>query len=302
MISPEALKPGDRIRIVAPARKISLEELGPALEQIKAWGFEAYYTDELFAEDHQFAGTDEVRARDLQAALDDPFCKAILCARGGYGSVRIVDQLNYEGLKENPKWLLGYSDITVFHNALHREGFASLHCTMPIDFKRCTQASLDSLNQALTGSSYSIKADAHTYNHHGSVEAPIIGGNLSMLYSLLGSAEALDLKGKILFIEDLDEYLYHVDRMFYNLKRNGYFNDLAGVVVGSLTDMNDNTIPFGEQAEDIAARHFSELNIPIGFGIPAGHLNDNQTLIFGLNAALDVDSNGTTIRFENAEK
>lgn len=302
MIRPAPLKAGDRIRIVAPARKISLEELQPALNQIEAWGFEAYYTEDLFATHHQFAGADEIRARDLQAALDDPQCKAILCARGGYGSVRIVDQLNYEGLKENPKWLLGYSDVTVFHNALHREGFASLHCTMPVDFKRCSSASLDSLYQALIGSNYSIKADAHAYNHLGSVAAPIIGGNLSMLYSLLGSAEALDLKGKILFIEDLDEYLYHVDRMFYNLKRNGYFTELAGVIVGSLTDMNDNTIPFGEQAEDIAARHFAELNIPIGFGIPAGHLNDNQTLIFGLNAALNVDSDGTTIRFENAEK
>lgn len=302
MIRPQALKPGDRIRIVAPARKISLEELEPALAQIEAWGFEAFYTPELFAEENQFAGKDSIRQRDLQAALDDPKCRAILCARGGYGSVRIVDQLHYQGLKTQPKWFLGYSDVTVFHSALHREGIMSMHCSMPIDFKRATEASLNSLQLALKGEAYAVNAEEHPYNKPGSCEAAIIGGNLSMLYSLLGSPEQLDLHGKILFIEDLDEYLYHVDRMFYNLQRNHYFENLAGILVGSLTDMNDNKIPFGEDAEEIARRHFEHLDIPIGFGIPAGHLNDNQTLIFGLSAQVQVDSNGTSIRFSHADQ
>lgn len=294
---PASLQPGDRIRIVAPARKISLGELEPALRQIEAWGFEPFYTEALFASENQFAGSDEVRARDFQAALNDPLCKAILCARGGYGSVRIIDRLDFSGFRKAPKWIVGYSDITVFHSAVQAWGIASLHGSMPINFPSNSMASLNSLLSALRGEAYSIGAPAHAFNTQGRVKAKLAGGNISMLYSLLGSAQALDLKGRILFLEDLDEYLYHLDRMMYNLGRNGYLQGLAGIVVGSLADMNDNRIPFGETAEEILARHFKNLEIPIAFGMPAGHLSDNQALIFGLETELEVDSQQTLIRF-----
>lgn len=302
MIRPPALKNGDRIRIVAPARKISREELKPALQQIADWCFEAYYTERLFAEDHQFAGNDHTRIADFQEALDDPECSAILCARGGYGSVRLIDHLQFNGFKAHPKWLIGYSDITVFHSALHNLGFASLHATMPINFPSNSSASLNSLLSALSGKQYAIEAPVHRFNKVGQCKAPVIGGNISMLYSLLGSPQQLNCKGKILFLEDLDEYLYHVDRMLYNIRRNGYLDQVAGIIVGSLSDMNDNTIPFGASAEEILNRHFQDLDIPIAFGIPAGHLNDNQTFIFGLDVQLEIDSQKTIIRFPDESK
>lgn len=299
---PASLLPGDRIRIVAPARKISLSELEPALRQIEAWGFEPYFTEDLFATENQFAGSDEIRARDFQAALDDPLCKAILCARGGYGSVRIIDQLDFSGFQKLPKWIVGYSDITVFHSAVHQFGIASLHASMPINFSTNSSASLNSMLAALRGEAYEITAPKHHFNKTGKVKASLAGGNISMLYSLLGSAQALDLKGKILFLEDLDEYLYHLDRMMFNLARNGYLKELAGIVVGSLADMNDNAIPFGKTAEEILHDHFRNLDIPIAFGVPAGHLSDNQALIFGLEAELEVDSQQTLIRFADESK
>ncbi len=299
MKSPEPLKKGDRIRIVAPARKISREEMEPALEKIKAWGFEPYCSEDLWAEHHQFAGKDELRIRDFQAALDDPECKAILCARGGYGSVRLIDALNFEAFKHQPKWLIGFSDITVFHLALHNLQFCTLHASMPINFKTNTSKSLVSIKQALVGEDYEIIAEAHPYNRPGLMEGQIIGGNLSMLYSLLGSPTSIETEGKILFFEDLDEYLYHVDRMMWNLKRNGYFNQIKGVLIGTLCDMNDNTIPFGETAEEIVHRHFMEYDFPVAFNIPAGHQADNQCLIFGKQVRVQIDSDQTLISFQN---
>lgn len=299
MRSPQSLRPGDRIRIVAPARKISLEELEPALKQIKDWGFEPFYTPDLWAEEHQFAGSDEIRARDFQAALDDSTCKAILCARGGYGSVRIIDQLDFSNFEKSPKWLIGFSDITVFHSTLHHYGWCSLHASMPINFASNTSKSLNSIYQALRGEAYQIEAPYHRFNRLGLITGEIIGGNLSMLYSLLGSSNSLKTKGKILFFEDLDEYLYHVDRMMWNLKRNGYFNGIKGVLIGTLTDMNDNTIPFGESAEEIVKRHLGKYDFPVAFGLPAGHQSDNQCLIFGKQAQVHILEHQTVIRFPN---
>lgn len=301
MIRPPKLERGDGIRIVAPARKISLAELQPAIEQIEAWGLQVLYSEKLFAQEHQFAGSDAIRIADFQEAIDDPHCKAILCARGGYGSVRIIDSLDFSSFKQRPKWIIGYSDVTVFHSALHGLGFASLHASMPIDFHKNSLQGLKSLKQAISGSDYRIEAPANSRNKVGSAKAPIVGGNLSILYSLLGSRDSIDTKGKILFLEDLDEYLYHVDRMMFNLKRNNYFDEAAGIIVGALSDMNDNSIPFGESAADILNRHFQDLSIPIAYDIPAGHLNDNQALIFGIETELKVDSHGSTISFSHEE-
>lgn len=299
MKRPSSLKAGDRIRIVAPARKISKEELEPALAQIRKWGFEPYFTEKLWAESHQFAGDDSTRITDFQEALDDPECRAILCARGGYGSVRLIDSLNFRAFQKSPKWLIGFSDITVFHSALHNLGWCTLHASMPINFAANTSQSLTTIYKALTGEDYQITAPHHRSNRTGLMQGEIVGGNLSMIYSLLGSPSSIDPKGKILFFEDLDEYLYHVDRMMWNLKRNAYFEAIEGILIGTLTDMNDNNIPFGESASEIVARHFSDYSFPVAFGIPAGHQSDNQCLIFGQQVRVSVDSSQTLIRFQN---
>jgi len=297
MKRPPSLKPGDAIRIVAPARKVSLEDLQFALQQIESWGLRAIFSEELFASENQFAGADSIRAADFQSALDDPNANAILCAKGGYGSVRIIDQLDFSNFIKRPKWIIGYSDITVFHSSLNNLGIASLHASMPLDFKRNTEDSFLSLRSAIAGQGYTISSPNHPFNKTGEITAPILGGNLSMLYSMLGSDSSIDLSGKILFLEDLDEYLYHVDRMMYNLARNNYLKKAAGIIVGGMSSMNDNSIPFGSTAEEILAQHFEALNIPIAFGIPAGHLSDNQALIFGLETELRITSQETIIRF-----
>lgn len=291
MITPPALKPGDTIAIISTARKISQVELEPAVAEITNRGFKVLFGKNLFEEENQFSGSDKQRAEDLQSCLDNPEVKAILCARGGYGTVRIIDQIDFSRFTISPKWVCGYSDVTVLHNKLSRLGIESLHSTMPVNFSTNTAAALNSLFDALVGKSLEYHFDAHPFNKTGNAEGKLIGGNLSMLYSQTGSNTALDTEGAILFLEDLDEYLYHIDRMMYNLKQNGYFENLAGAIIGGMSDMNDNTIPFGKTAEEIIRDHFSEFDFPVCFGFPAGHLKDNRTLIMGRKVKFDVSEN-----------
>lgn len=297
LICPPALKKGARIRLVAPARKISPAELAPALKIIAAWGWEATWSEALWASDHQLAGDDATRLADLQEALDDPSIEAIFCVRGGYGSVRLVDQLQWEAFLRKPKWLVGYSDITVLHQRVQQCGVMSLHASMPINFADNSSASLQSLRQALAGDCPPIPLTPHPLNRPGRAEGRLCGGNLSMLYSQCGSPTALRTEGAILFFEDLDEYLYHIDRMMWNLKRNGYFERPAAVVVGSMSAMNDNRIPWGESAEEIIARHLSHYPYPLAFGLPAGHLADNRSLRFGAPAQLEISTQGGQLKF-----
>lgn len=299
MIAPKKLKKGDKVRIIATARKISAAELQAAISLLQSWELKVELGQNIFSEDHQFAGTDEQRTFDLQSALDDEDCAAILCARGGYGTVRIIDSINWEKFKNHPKWIIGYSDVSVLHNSLQNLGFASLHASMPINFSKNSPESLNFLQAALFGEAYQIKTATHPYNRFGQISGEIIGGNLSMLYSCLGSKTAVKTDGKILFIEDLDEYLYHVDRMMVNLRRNGYLENLKALIVGTLSDMNDNNIPFGESAEDIVARHCKDYNFPVAFGIPAGHSPHNLPIIFGQKVNLEIDSSMTTLNFNN---
>lgn len=297
MIFPEKLKIGDKIGIISTARKITYEELAAAIKIIESWGLKVELGSNLFEADDQFSGTLEQRITDLQAMIDDDSIKAILCARGGYGTVQIIDKINFYKLKNNPKWIVGYSDVTVLHSHLNKLGIASLHATMPINFEKNTPKTLESLRSALFGLGNLTEINHHHYlNRFGTVEGEIIGGNLSILYSLLGSDSDIDTEGKILFIEDLDEYLYHIDRMMINLKRNGKFTKLKGLVVGSMSDMNDNTIPFGKKAEEIILSHTKEYNFPICFGFPAGHFDDNRALVFGKECTLDINENGVILK------
>ena len=300
MTTPPALISGDKVAIVSTARKMLGEEIAPAIEVIQEWGLEVLLGEHLFSEDHQFAGTDEQRTADLQWALDNPEIKAIICARGGYGTVRIVDRLDFCGFMASPKWVVGYSDITVLHSDIHvNYGIETLHATMPINFARNTHEALNSMQSALFGEPvvYVVGSDKNGLNTIGKGQGDLVGGNLSILCSLIGTQSDFETGGKILFLEDLDEYLYHIDRMILNLKRAGKLENLAGLVVGGMTDMNDNTIPFGKSAEEIIAAAVADYDYPVCFGFPAGHIDDNRALIMGRTATLEVGSSETTLTF-----
>lgn len=292
MIIPQKLIKGDKIAIVSTARKISLQELKTAISILENWGLEVVLGQYLFEEDNQFSGTILQRTADIQSMIDDDSIKAILCARGGYGTVQIVDYIDFSNLIKNPKWIVGYSDVTVLHSHLNNLNIASLHATMPINFETNTPKSLESLYNALFGNENNIECNAHPLNKLGSIEGEVVGGNLSILYSLLGSNSDVDTEDKILFIEDLDEYLYHIDRMMMNLKRNGKFDKLKAMIVGGMSEMNDNAIAFGKTAEEIILQHTQDYDFPICFGFPAGHLKDNRAIVLGRKTTLDISKKG----------
>lgn len=286
---PASLKQGDKIGIMAPARKISEKELETAIKIIKSRGFEVELGNSIDSTEFQFAGKDELRAADLQRMLDNPHIKAIFFARGGYGSVRIIDKVDFSVFVKNPKWLVGYSDMTVFHCHSNKNyDIETLHASMPINFADNSQESLDSLFRILSGLNYNITVTNHNLNKKGKAKGELIGGNLSVIYSLLGSKSFPYFKNKILFLEDLDEYLYHIDRMMMALKRTGVFVSLAGLLVGGMTKMNDNEIPFGKTAEEIIRDIVDEYNFPVAFGLPVGHMDDNRALVMGREYKLEV--------------
>ncbi|WP_026451762.1 S66 peptidase family protein [Aequorivita capsosiphonis] len=313
MITPTSLQIGDTVAIVATARKVSKEELQPALQLLENWGLKAVLGKSIGAEENQFAGSDDLRERDFQQMMIDPNIKAIWCARGGYGTVRIIDKLDFLKFKKNPKWIIGYSDVTVLHSHINNLGVETLHAQMCLEVEKKTEETRESIRKVLFGEEHSISSETnidkkntlrqaqhnalHKFNRPGLVKGEIIGGNLSVLYSLCGSDSAINTDGKILFIEDLDEYLYHIDRMMMNLKRNGMLENLAGLIVGGMTMMNDNTIPFGKTAQEIIVEVVSEYNYPVCFNVPAGHCKDNRALIMGRNITLEVTENETRLVF-----
>jgi muramoyltetrapeptide carboxypeptidase len=288
MITPPFLKKGDKVGIIAPARKVTREEIQYAIETIKKWGLEVQLGRNLFCSYNQFAGTDDERADDLQQMLDDDTISAILCARGGYGTLRIIDRIDFRKFCEKPKWIVGYSDITVLHSHInHNLGIETLHATMPISFSQ-NEESVTVLRKALFGQRISYSLSSHPCNKKGKAEAILIGGNLSLLYALKGSKSFPSTEGKILFIEDVDEYLYHIDRMMLSLKRANKLSKLAGLIVGGMSNMKDNEIPFGKTAEEIILGTVKEFGYPVCFGFPAGHQTKNLALILGRRAMLTV--------------
>ncbi len=284
------LSKDSRIAFVAPARKITREEITPAIEWLDNQGFVPVFDDRLFAESNQFAGDDNFRASVFQEYIDSRDIDAIWLVRGGYGGLRIVDKLDFRPLERHPKWIVGYSDSTVFLNTLQRIGFESIHATMPLSVPENTDLSLDSLLCVLKGKTLHYEFYS-SFDGQCHVQAPIVGGNLSVLYSLLGSGSFPDTEGNILFIEDLDEYLYHIDRMMMALKRAGKLNNLAALLVGGMTQMHDNTVPFGKTAEEIVADCVKEFGYPVCFGFPAGHIADNRAFVVGRPATLDIADN-----------
>ena len=294
MIRPEYLKTGDAVIIVSTARKVSKHEIKPAIDLLTSWGLNVQTGKNLYKSYNQFAGTDEERLGDLQRALNSKTVKAILFARGGYGTVRITDGLEWKRFVKDPKWLIGFSDLTVLHSHVHRNcGIQTLHAPMAFSLGTLNATCLNVYKETLFGSPlrYSLSklpANLEKYNRKGKAKGRLVGGNLSVLYSITGSLSDLDTDGKILFLEDLDEYLYHIDRMMMNLKRAGKLKGLVGLIIGGMNDMKDNTIPFGKTAEEIIREAVDEYTYPVFFGFPAGHLPNNYPLIMGSEVTLNV--------------
>lgn len=292
---PTALKKGDTVAITATARKITEDEIQFAINWLTDLGYKILLGNTIGKEHHQFAGTDAERAADFQSLLDNPEVKAIWCARGGYGTVRIIDLIDFSGFNEQPKWIIGYSDITVLHSQIHNLGFASIHAPMPLDIEPASAEAKQSLIKAFKGEEYGIEFPSNVNNKKGNAEGLATGGNLSVLYSMCGSKSAIETKGKILFLEDLDEYYYHIDRMLQNLKRNGMFKNLAGLVIGGMNSMHDNAIPFGYNLEDIILEMTNEYSYPVVFEAPFGHIKDNRAVILGKKLRLLVEDNEVVI-------
>ena len=289
MQKPTNLKQGDKVAIISTARKLSQEELEFGVELLNTWGLEVVFGANLFEECNQFAGTTEQRVSDLQWALDTNEIKAVFCARGGYGTVKIIDEIDFTAFVQHPKWIIGYSDVTVLHNHINQNfNIQTLHAAMPFGFASNSAEALSSIKKVLFGEQLNYEFGAHPLNKNGEGEGELVGGNLSILYSLTGTKSQINTQGKILFLEDLDEYLYHIDRMIMNLDRAGMLKDLAGLIVGGMTDMNDNTIPYGQTAKEIILETVKKYNYPVCFNFFAGHLDDNRALPMGEKAKLVV--------------
>ncbi len=298
MVTPPFIKKGDEVAIVSTARKISKEELKPALQLLESWGLKAIIGTTIGAEENQFAGNDKMRAADFQMMLDNPNVKAIWCARGGYGTVRIIDKLDFTIFKKNPKWIIGYSDVTVLHSHIHNFGIETLHAQMCLEIENKTRETALSLQKILFGEKHSIEIKrTNSFASNGRFSGELIGGNLSVLYSISGSPSEMKTDDKILFIEDLDEMLYHIDRMMMNLKRSGYLKNLKALIIGGMTEMKDNKVYFGKTAEEIIIELVKEYNYPIITGFPAGHITDNRAVIFGREVKLEIGNNNIVLEF-----
>ncbi len=296
-IAPPDLKPGDTVLYIAPAGNV-LEEKGymqRADSLLRLWGYVPKYAPHLYSQNYVFAGTDSIRFTDLQQALDDPSVKAIWCARGGYGSVRIIDSLDFSKFKKHPKWIIGFSDITVLHSLLHQKGFQSVHAIMPISLehpKPERAKAIQSLKDFFTGRALRYEMPSDSLNIFGKARGVVVGGNISLLVSLLGSKYQIDPAGKILFLEDVGEYTYSYDRMLYALKNAGYFDRLKGLIIGGTGVKKDDDY-IGETVKQIILKHVKGKGYPVIFDFPAGHIVDNRVIIFGKKANIKVDKDKT---------
>ena len=295
---PPYLKKGDTVAIVCTARKFFPEEAKPAIDLLESWGLKVKLGKTIGLDSCQLGGTDTERAADFQEQLDNDNIKAIWCARGGYGTVRIIDMIDFSKFKKHPKWIMGFSDVTVLHSHINTLNVATLHSIMPFTVPKAPEEVKETFKNALFGIKNSYTIPSKSYDKKGVAKGELVGGNLSIIYSLLGSKSSIETKDKILFIEDLDEYLYHIDRMLYNMKRNNYFKNVKGIIVGSMRDMHDNEIPFGQNEVQIITEIAKDLNIPIAFEFCAGHQKDNRTLVLGSQVSFEVNETEIKLTFE----
>lgn len=289
-IKPPYLKKGDTIMIVAPAGFVSdSTEIDPGIALAKSWGLEVIIGKNAFKKHNHFAGSDQERQSDLQLALDDNKIKAIWCSRGGYGTVRIIDQIDFSAFEKKPKWVIGFSDITTLHSTIHNLGFATIHATMPGGMKTASEQTKQTLFEALFGGTYGFEIPTNPLNKIGTGKGILIGGNLSIINSMIGSVSEVNTNGKILFIEDVGEDLYRVDRMMYSLKRTGALKNLKGLIVGDFSYNIEKDTLFGGTHREIILNAVKEYHYPVIFDFPAGHVRDNRALIFGKEIKIEVN-------------
>lgn len=284
---PPFLQQGDLVRIVATAKYIDKAPVEYAKSYLENLGLRVEIGKNVFSKFHRFAGTDDERLEDLQSALDDGEVKAILCARGGYGSMRIVDSADWTKFSANPKWICGFSDVTTLLLRANSLGYCSIHSTMPINYEINTKEALDTLHASLYGNIHSIQWEAKN-SEQTELEAPTYCVNLSMLHSMLGSKDMPDLTGAILILEDLDEYLYHTERMLLSFRRAGVFDNLKALIIGGMTDMKDNDEAFGLNIAEIINYVCKDFKFPIIFNAPIGHFADNRAIINGNTYSLKI--------------
>ena len=299
--TPPYLTIGDTVAITCPAKKLTRDILD-AVTLLESWGLNVVLGETVKASWHQFAGTDELRASDMQQFLDDPNIKAIFAARGGYGTIRIIDRIDFSGFKKHPKWIIGFSDITVLHShiqAVYKT--ESIHGQMPLTIPDGSSVSLETLRKALFNEALDYNYTSAVKNRSGEANAVLIGGNLTLMVMMAGSVSEQDYSEKILFLEDVGEYLYSLDRMMWNLKRSGKLTYLKGLIVGSFTEMKDNDIPFGQTAEQIIMEHVKEFDFPVCFNFPAGHINDNRALIFGRKVNILVEEQNVSLTYPESQ-
>jgi len=301
-IRPPYLQRGDTVGIIAISTRVTPQYIERVRERFEVWGLSVRYGKHILSEDDpSFAGTDEQRASDLQDMIDDPAVKAIVFYRGGYGAVRIMDMVDLSPLRQNPKWLTGFSDITLLHLALNRLRIESIHSTMPVLFLFEAQRpdpSPESLRDALFGEIHNYSVQPHSMNIAGQAEGRLVGGNLSIIYSAAGTRFDLNLdEPSILFIEDVDEYIYHIDRMLHNLKLSGKLDRIKGVVVGHFADMKANRSISYEQVEELIHDMLKPYNIPVMFGFPAGHDRPNMSIYLGRRVYLSVTEDNASMTF-----
>ena len=294
MIYPSPLKTNDKVVILSPSGKIEAQWVEGLKQVLEGHGLVVSVAEHTLCAAGRFAGSDEDRIADLQAAVSDPQVRAIFCSRGGYGLARIIDKIDFSPLRKDPKWVVGFSDITVLHNALSSVGVASIHGIMA---KHITlhAAGLDNLIAMLFGANVGYEVDSHEYNKVGEASGELIGGNLSVLYGLRGTPFDIEYQGKILFIEDLSERLYHIDRMMQNLRLGGVFEQIRGLVVGQFTDIDEDD-SFAGGVYGVIVEAVKDYNIPVCFNFPAGHVENNQPLKIGAKYYLEVQKNKTILK------
>jgi muramoyltetrapeptide carboxypeptidase len=297
IIQPPFLQKGDKVALTCPAKKLP-HPMTDAITLLESWGLEVVLGETMTASYNQFAGNDALRASDLQRFIGDDSIKAIFAARGGYGTIRIIDDVDFMPIKEAPKWMIGFSDITVLHaHVFSVFGLQSIHGQMPVTIPDGTAVSLQTLKKALFGENFSNHFPTEKLNRRGEAQGILVGGNLALLVAVSGSVSDFDYAGKILFIEDVGEYLYNIDRMMRTLKRAGKLKNLAGLMVGAFTELKDNDIPFAQTAEEIIFEAVKEYDYPVCFNFPAGHIPNNQALIFGKTLNLAVQKQHTTATY-----
>ena len=297
-IIPPYLSKGDTIGIVCPGGYMPVEKAQTCIRVLMEWGFKVKAGSTLGTQFNYFSGTDDQRLGDLQQMLDDDSIKAILCARGGYGAVRIIDRLNFKKFKKNPKWIIGYSDITVLHShVFSRLKIASLHSPMAAAFNddEYKNEFIQSLLSVLIGKKPRYTCEVDTYNNTGTATGTLVGGNLSLLAHLIGTPADINTADKILFLEDVGEYIYNIDRMMYQLKRSGKFDELQGLIIGGFTEVKDTVIPFGKDVYEVIYDNVKEYNYPVCFNFPVGHIRENYVLKIGAPYKLHVGKKMVTL-------